>query len=305
MKLIHISDLHLCLSYKRNNIKKTKKLIKHIAEQNAGHLIITGDISDNADENDYCILKKILQAFNLYSSEKTTIIPGNHDIFGGVQKAEDIISFPSKCNKTDYEARIKRFAEIFEELFRNTYFPFENEYFPFAKPLDGVVLIALNTVDKYSKLKNPTASNGKVGRKQLGGLIDALTAKSFSGYKKIVIAHHHFYKNCDEVKSSESIIWNSIEKFTMKLRGKKKLIKAFSENKVSCVLHGHSHDMREYERKGVLFLNAGGSIENYYGVPGRYFQIDTEDDRIIPVLRALREEEYKPEKKEPAEVKFV
>jgi predicted phosphodiesterase len=28
------------------------------------------------------------------------------------------------------------------------------------------------------------------------------------------------------------------------------------------VLHGHSHDIKQYSRKGIYFINAGGSIEN-------------------------------------------
>jgi 3',5'-cyclic AMP phosphodiesterase CpdA len=273
MRIIHISDLHLCQTFKKNNISKVKKLIKHISELGIDHLVITGDISDNANEKDYLILKKILQAFNLYSSGKTTIIPGNHDIFGGVQRAEDILNFPAKCGKIDYKEKLEVFVRTFKELFSNTYFPNQSEYFPFAKPVDDVVLIGLNTTDKYSKLKNPFASNGKVYKSQFKGLVDILSAKSFENFTKIVLSHHHFYGNCDEVKSSESAIWNKIEKYTMKLKGKKKLLKVFNEYNVSLVLHGHSHDMKEYRRKGITFLNAGNSFENSGASGYQMFQL--------------------------------
>jgi 3',5'-cyclic-AMP phosphodiesterase len=284
MKIVHISDLHLCQSYKKGNIVKIKKLLSHIATLNADHLVITGDISDNANEKDYHILKKNLQAFNLYSTEKTTIIPGNHDIFGGIQKAEDILNFPSKCLKIPYREKVTLFVENFKELFTGTYFPNENEYFPFAKPLNGVVLIGLNTVEKYSRLKNPMASNGKVHKKQFDGLTEILTAKSFGDFRKIILTHHHFYKGCHEVNSSTNAIWNKIEKHTMKLRGKRKLLNTFAGSDVSAVLHGHSHDMKIYERNGIVFLNAGNSIENQ-SLPGyRLYVVNiTKDEPKISI----------------------
>ena len=287
MRIIHISDLHLCQTFKKNNISKLKRLIKHISAMEIDHLVITGDISDNSNEKDYLVLKKILQAFNLYSSEKTTIIPGNHDIFGGVQMAEDILKFPVKCKTINYKEKIEIFVRSFNELFANTYFPNDFEYFPFAKPVEDIVLIGMNTTDKYSKLKNPFASNGKVYKDQLKGLVDILSAKSFESYKKIVLSHHHFYKSCDEVKSSESSIWNKIEKYTMKLRGKKKLFKVFNDYNVLLVLHGHSHDMKEYKRKGITCLNAGNSLEIDCNATFQMFQIDINGKEIIPEIIKL------------------
>ncbi len=287
MRIIHISDLHLCQTFKKNNISKLKRLIKHISDMEIDHLVITGDISDNSNEKDYLVLKKILQTFNLYSSEKTTIIPGNHDIFGGVQLAEDILKFPVKCKTVNFKEKLDTFVNSFKELYANTYFPNESEYFPFAKPVEDLILVGMNTTDKYSKLKNPFASNGKVHKDQLMGLVDILSAKSFENYIKIVLSHHHFYKSCDEVKSSESTIWNKIEKYTMKLRGKKKLIKIFDDYNVRMVLHGHSHDMKEYKRKGITFLNAGNSLEIDCNTTFQMFQIDIHNKEIASEMIKL------------------
>lgn len=296
MKIIHISDLHLCNSFKRTNISRVKSLLRHVSELGAAHLVITGDISDNADSKDFRILKKILQAYNLYSSEKTTIIPGNHDIFGGVQKAEDIPNFPSKCKNVNYNEKVNIFFENFKELYENTYFPDSGSPFPFAKPLDGVVLLGMNTVDKYSKFKNPLASNGKVHRKQFDSLVEILTAKSFGNYRKIVLSHHHFYKNCHEVKSSESAIWNKIEKYTMKLRGKRRLLNAFSSAGVELVLHGHSHDMKEYNRRGITFLNAGSSIESIASGKGQMMIINITGEGMSTKIYTLPDKKPAPEK---------
>lgn len=296
MKIFHISDLHLCRSFKRENIRKSKELIKYISEQNPDHLVITGDISDNANESDYIILKKILQAFNLYSAEKTTIIPGNHDIYGGVQRPEDIINFPSKCKKTDYALKVNTFVENFRELFANTYFPLDNEFFPFAKPVMDFLFLGINTIDKYSGLKNPMASNGKVYKMQFDALSGIFKEKSFAEQKKIVLSHHHFYKNCHVVKSSDSAIWNKIEKFTMKLRGKRKLLNLFADSKVELVLHGHSHDLKEYKRKGIHFVNAGGSIENSLLSGVNVISITYSGNKIISRLETVNVKKFYREK---------
>jgi 3',5'-cyclic AMP phosphodiesterase CpdA len=55
-------------------------------------------------------------------------------------------------------------------------------------------------------------------------------------------------------------VWGAIERQTMKLRGKSRLLKLFAQHHVDFVLHGHIHRSAEYQRDGVRFLNGGGSI---------------------------------------------
>ena len=262
MKIAHLSDLHLCSKFKQDNIVKTKKLIKYALDQGADHFVITGDISDNAQEKDFLSLRKILETYKLLSSDKTSIIIGNHDIFGGVQTAHDIINFPAKCANTNYKEKVTKFLKYFEELFENAFFASNESPFPYAKILGDVVLFGINSIDKYSKLKNPFAANGHVSKTERKSLKNILSDERFLDKTKIAMLHHHFYKNNVPGKSSENSLWNSIENFTMKLRGKKKLLNIFIENGVGLVLHGHSHEIKEYNRKGIKFLNAGGSVDN-------------------------------------------
>lgn len=166
MKIAHISDLHLCSNYKKQNAVKTKKLIENALKNGADHIVITGDISDNANEKDFLILRKILQTYNLLEWDKASVVIGNHDIFGGVQTAQDIINFPAKCTKTNYHIKQQIFYKYFEELFINTIFTSDENPFPFAKVLNNVALIGMNSIDVYSKIKNPFASNGLVDKIQ-------------------------------------------------------------------------------------------------------------------------------------------
>ena len=274
MRFAHISDLHLCIKHKSDNISKIKKLIQHALDNGAQHFVITGDISDNADEKDFVILKEILKKFNLFRSDKSSIVIGNHDIFGGPQTAQDVFGFPTKCMNTNYHEKVAKFIDHFKELFENTIRPHDELFFPFVKEFKDVLLIGLNSNAEYSRFKNPFASNGYVSKIQKQFLKAILTKNEFKEKVKIVLTHHHFYPKDVPSHSSESTMWNKIEDYTMKLRGKKKLLKLFLESNVKLVLHGHSHEMREYFREGIRFVNAGGSVDNNIKEEASLFLID-------------------------------
>ncbi|KAF0153197.1 MAG: metallophosphoesterase [Ignavibacteria bacterium] len=271
MRIAHFSDLHLCSNFKKSNRNKIKEVLDHALENGAQHFVFTGDITDNAEEREFVYFRELLQSYNLLSSDKSTVIIGNHDIFGGPQTAQDVANFPFKCLNINYQERVSKFVSYFRELFENTIHPHEEIYFPFAKELKSVVLVGLNSIDEYSPFKNPFASNGKIGKIQRRIVENLLLLPKFKDKLKIVLVHHHFYHKSDISKSSESSLWSKIESFTMKLRGKKKLINLFEANDVSIVLHGHSHEMCEYFRKKIRFVNAGASME---GNEPSYFLID-------------------------------
>jgi len=48
MKIAHISDLHFSIFLKDSNLKNIKYLIKYILQTKADHIVITGDLTDNA-----------------------------------------------------------------------------------------------------------------------------------------------------------------------------------------------------------------------------------------------------------------
>lgn len=289
MKIAHISDLHFSRSYKSNNIRKTKRLIKYCIEQGFDHLVITGDISDNSDEKDFLILRNILNNFNLLDSGKVSLTIGNHDIFGGVQTANDIVNFPSKCLKINYDQKVKKFVSFFSELFESAVFPNPDKIFPYAKIIGDVAIIGINSIRHYSRIKNPFASNGKIYNDDFESIKAMLEFDSIKVRKKIVAVHHHFYKNSVEATSSQSNLWNRIEGYTLKLRGKKKLLKLFKENKVDLVLHGHSHELKEYERKGIKFVNAGASIDNTSPTEANVFFINILENELTVQLKTLPE----------------
>lgn len=287
MKIAHLSDLHICFNYKRNNLSQIKRLIKQIASSGVDHLVVTGDISDNSREEDFVWFRKILKENDLLSSNRTSIVIGNHDIFGGVQTASDIIDFPSRCVRVDFKDKVRKFVNYYEELFENTFSPSNKSVFPYVKDLGEVAIIGANSVDKYSKLRNPFASNGYVSKEQLGEIQKIFDIPKLADKVKLVLIHHHFYKNNISSKSSEHAIWSRLEDFTMKLRRKKRLMKLFVRNNVDLVLHGHSHEVKKYSRQGIKFINAGASVDGENQSAPGYFLIDITSNEIQTRFRNL------------------
>jgi 3',5'-cyclic-AMP phosphodiesterase len=295
MLIAHLSDLHICDKFKEENSEKTERIIERAVENGIDHLVITGDISDNADPKDYNTLRNILAKFNLLDASKTSIVIGNHDIFGGVRTALDVVNFPSRCRTTDYDEKVKQFVHHFSELFEQAYFPIKDKFFPYAKIISDTVFVGLNSIDRFSKLKNPFASNGKVGKEQKEGIKKIFENETYKNLQKIILIHHHFYKRGVEATASQNSLWNKIESFTLNLRGKKKLISLFNELEVNMVLHGHSHEVKEYFRKGLRFLNAGAVIDNADPEMSKLMLVRTSSELIYTWSENIAIEKYNKE----------
>ena len=265
MLIAHISDLHLNCFYNESNYLRLNYLLKKIQAEKVDHLIITGDVTDNASEQDFISLKKLLNKYDYLKGEKLTIIVGNHDIFGGIQRAEDIFSFPEKCRGVNYNQKLNEFTGYFPESLENCFFISSNGYYPFAKIIDNVLIIGINSIAYYSKLNNPFSSNGEVGIAQFNEVYSLLGTNLPQVKYKLILIHHHFNKVKVKARSSLGNVWQNIEKQTMKLKNKRRLFNLFNEFNVDLVLHGHLHESKEYYRKGIRFLNAGGTLKSEKG----------------------------------------
>ena len=262
MLIAHISDLHLNSFYNDYIFKLSNYLLKYIYSQKVDHLIVSGDITDNASEKDFEIFRRMLNRYGFLNGEKLSIVPGNHDIFGGVQKAEDIFSFPERCNSVNYTKIVNTFLSFFPEAYHNCFYLSPKNFFPFTKIINNTLIVGLNSIARYSKLSNPFGSNGEIDATQFGELFEILKNTNKDIMNRIVLIHHHFNKLKGDSKSTFGSIWDSIEKQTMKLRGKRRLFNLFREFKVDLVMHGHIHESKEYVRKKVRFVNAGATLKN-------------------------------------------
>lgn len=288
MEIAHISDLHICVRHKPRNTERAEKLIRLISERSTDHLIISGDISQNSHTEDFEVMRQILEKYDFLSPEKTSMVIGNHDIYGGVHLAEDIITFPTKCTNVNFQERVNRFTSFYSEIFYGTIRKSEDSYFPYVKVLDEFILIGLNSNAKYSKISNIAASNGKIESEDFEFLNDVLQQSEFRYKKKLLTLHHHVEENLEKFDNN---LWNRFERYTMKLRGKKRLLKFLINNKIDLVLHGHVHQNYSYQQKGIHFLNGGASTENELDKDMRINFIELFNNKINITINSYQDTE--------------
>lgn len=260
MRIAHLSDLHLSLTHRRENIRNLRRVLEFLLRSRFDHLVVTGDISANAQEDELQLARTVFETYGLFHRDRLTVIPGNHDVFGGVHTAEEAIRFPGRCQSTPFADRMAAFYRIFHPVFEGSVHASRNHPFPFVKVVKEVALIGLNSVAEYSRVKNPFGSNGSVGSHQRARLEELLTSDLLNDKRRIVLVHHHFHKPRWEGASGMAGIWLAVENQTMKLRKKRTLLNLLRRHDVDVVLHGHHHENCEYTRDGVRFLNGGGCV---------------------------------------------
>jgi 3',5'-cyclic AMP phosphodiesterase CpdA len=258
--IAHISDLHLSAEHKRHNLRRARRLLTTVAAHAVDHIILTGDVAADATRTDFEVARRLFKSHGVLDPLKLSLIVGNHDIFGGVHAAEDILTFPGRCREIDYDRKVEEFRAHFPETFAEVMFASHSKPFPYAKILGDVVLIGVNSVAVYSGVRNPVGSNGEVDDGQFRKLRLLLEAPPLRRKRTIVMIHHHFSKVTQVPSGALHTVWGAIERQTMKLRGKKRLLELFREHEVALVAHGHVHTNSTYDRKGVKFLNGGGSL---------------------------------------------
>lgn len=292
MKIAHISDLHICTRRNFRNIKNARRLLEHITNNNYDHVVITGDLTENGAEKEFRLMRRVLEEFNLLDANKLSVVIGNHDIYGGIQFAEDIIGFPEKCLKTSYKKKVKEFEEYFHEAFEDVYAP-GSDLFPYAKDLGEVVLLGVNSIGEYSRMKNLFASKGTISESQTDGLYRIFNSKKYTDKPVIVLIHHHLYRIPFYATISDSRIWTRIENEAMKLRGRKRFMNFLGKYNVKMVLHGHVHESLEYRKKGIRCMNAGETFR-----PGNPDRINYNSITVESADSILTENIVLPDKKQ-------
>jgi 3',5'-cyclic AMP phosphodiesterase CpdA len=256
--IAHISDPHLSRRYYREHIKSLKILLRSILEAGCDHVVISGDIVSTADPDDFFLAREVFANLGLLDTSRLTVVPGNHDIFGGPHRALDVLSFPSYIRSVDYKKNLALFHEAFSESFENVVPLIPGELYPFIKRAGPYSILGLNSIPPWSLLENPLGTNGIVDERQVSALKGLIGANEFVGSIPVVAVHHHFNDLVDA--STESGLWLRIESKTMRLKKRRKLLKLFATLGVKYVFHGHIHRNELYERNGIQLANGAGAV---------------------------------------------
>ena len=258
-QIAHISDSHLSRQHYREHIKSFKMLLRSMLDEGADHIIISGDIVSTADEEDYYLAREILASHRLLNSHRLTIVPGNHDIFGGPHRAVDVLSFPQHIRGIDYMRHMELFRNAFAETFYGVTRLNGANLFPFIKSVGPFNIIGLNSIPPWSLRQNPLGTNGMLDDQQFDALEKIASFGVLADRTNIVVIHHHF----NDILQSDyecGKFWTKIESNTMRMKRRKKITRLFQTLNVRYVLHGHIHRNEIYDRNGILFANGAGAV---------------------------------------------
>lgn len=294
-RIAHISDTHISPEYDRKNIIRLKSLLAHAVDEAFDHIVITGDITGQGELRGYRSIRRLLKHFGLLDYDKLSVTIGNHDIFGGVHKAEDIFTFGQHCRTVNYADQLALFEKGFRETFPRKAYSKQN-LFPYVKTVGPVAIIGMNSIREFHPLHNPVGSNGYVPQHQLEETERIISHPSLSQMKKIVLIHHHFNKFRPHTDSLGATLYQKFESQTLKLYGRKKVEEVFRQGGVDIVLHGHTHIEGVYSRSGITFSSAAlnpirAKDDDEFLQDGddqlRFNEILIPDDGEIEVVRRL------------------
>lgn len=259
--VVHISDPHLSHRYYREHIKSFNVLLRHLMKIGFDHLVISGDIVSTGDVEDFYVARKILSRYDLLDSERLTVVPGNHDIFGGPHRAVDVLSFPKYIRTIDYHRNLALFNETFTETFDGVRRISKSSMYPFIKEVGPFAIIGLNSIPKWSLWHNPVGSNGSVSSSQLEAL-STVKAERMVQHKIPIVAIHHHFNHLVSDPAIRNTFLRQIESRLMRLRNYRKLLYHLSDLNVQYILHGHIHRNELYERYGIRLANGAGAVCN-------------------------------------------
>jgi predicted phosphodiesterase len=225
--------------------------------------VITGDLIDTANPDDWVTVRDALQRHGLFDWQKVTVVPGNHDLIN----LEEEMRFYNALNPVikDRQKRLRQKIRIFCELFQPliTGDPERRASLPFVKVLNfgdiKLAFVAVNTVQPWSGSDNPLGARGSIDREDLGMLVEKPVTDALSNSFVIGICHHAY-----RVYGTDALIDQAFD-WTMEF---KKILKA------KMVLHGHFHRFQAYTVGEIAFFNGG----SFKFSPGRYSEVEISDD---------------------------
>ncbi|TLU53833.1 MAG: metallophosphoesterase [Chlorobium sp.] len=255
VKIAHISDLHFSGKQDRRQLDAFDRLLNHFNTVGVDHLVISGDLSHNADQGDWQLVKDKLESHALFHWDKCTVIAGNHDVIN----LEEEMRFYNALNplpllrQKAFARKLADFSLFFQELITGE--KGVNKAFPFVKiinfPSVKIALTALNSVYPWYPADNPLGARGSITAGQLRALSHENVLASLRECFVIGLCHHAY-----RVYGTDSLIDQAFD-WTMELKNRDEFLVAMKVIKARIVLHGHFHRFQSYSVEGITFINGG------------------------------------------------
>lgn len=266
IKLAHFSDLHLAGRQDRRRLERLGTLLTAIVNAGCSHIVISGDLFNSTDPADWVVIREILQEKGLYSWDRVTIIPGNHDLINLEEEMRiyNALNPDSKSRTRRVLEKTKEFCNVFRELITG-----EDTVagFPYIKVLQygdmTVSLVMVNTVFPWANTDNPLGARGYARPEELRALLDPSVDSALKGSFVVGVCHHAYRIYGTGILIDQAFDW------TMELKNREELLQTMLRLRARLLLHGHFHRFQAYTAGGIRVVNGGSFSYN----PRRYSEI--------------------------------
>ncbi len=255
MRVAHFSDLHVLdlagvpaarflnkrftgwvnLKVKRQHKHRpgyVRAIAKEITRAKVDHVVITGDLTNLALEQEFEATRRLLQDELHLEPSQVTVVPGNHDLY------------------TRGALRSKRFSTYFEH-FMESDLPdlaadLELGRFPVVKLRGPLAFIGLTSAVP----RLPLVASGELGKKQIAALERILAHEEVRRRTPIIALHHPVHNPPSWVDTLARGLWDA--------RG---LTDALARVERGLVLHGHLHFrvQRELPTRAGSMISVGAT----------------------------------------------
>jgi 3',5'-cyclic AMP phosphodiesterase CpdA len=233
VRIAHLSDLHLLslegavpnrlfnkrltgyinLRFHRQSVHKpfaVKAAARAIQGLSIDHVVVTGDVSNLALENEFALVKSFLADDLGLPEDKVSLVPGNHDAY------------------TAGAHRSRRFARTFAGYLRSDIADAAppGEIFPYVHLRGPAAIIGLST----ALPRPPLVASCGLGGAQLAALERILEHPEVRGRTPVILQHHPIHNPSSRAKRLLEGLSDAAEEAEILSRVRRGL-----------VLHGHLH----------------------------------------------------------------
>ncbi len=263
-KIIHLTDLHFGKEGKHNVDASFRKIVNNICAQYPGKknaktgkienkfvIIITGDLVDSLDKNgvgkEFNKVRDQIRKFEKHGF-KVLVVPGNHDYGAGARQLEKWV-----------------------DVFKLKFFGRRDIFYPKLDMIEGVAFIGLDTMEAAVK-GNSILSDGKLGKCQLRDLKRMLTFDKnvIRAKKRVLYMHHRAFPYITGGPAHMLNDWDELRDVIKAKRGEKSMI--------DCMLFGHKHKAKKWNKWGIERIYDGGTSTWYRGNISPHHIIDLSKD---------------------------